>query len=133
MATLLELDSIETNSLRPAPDPTTSPPDAEPAEVTQARELRRKIRMAGLRAAEAIMDDATDPRGDTAVLERIAWARQTVQNPDAAAISLLRLALADAPPSATAAQILSVNETGIQNVVNKLVPRLAKGLQVSPR
>lgn len=124
MATLLELDTIETNSqLGFVP--------GEPVEVTQARELWRKIRMAGLRAAEAILDDAADPSGDTLVLERIAWARQTVQNPDSAAIALMRLALADSPPAATVAQILGVNETAIQTVVDKLVPRLAKGLQVA--
>jgi hypothetical protein len=124
MATLLELDTIETNAmLEPSP--------GEPSEVTQARNLRRKIRMAALRAAEEIMDDDTDPSGNTAVLEQIAWARQTMSNPDSVALSLMRLALTDAPTSATVAQILGVSDAAVQTVVNKLLPRLAKGLQVT--
>lgn len=126
MATLLELDTIESNSMLPEP----IPPDTEPAAVTAARELRRKVRMAGLVAAELILDDATDPSGDTITLERIAWARRTVENPDQAATNLMRLALADAGPALTVAQILAVNEPAIHAVVAKLVPRLAKGLQV---
>lgn len=133
MATLLELWTIEANSRLPLPVPEPVPED----DVTKAIKLLRKIRSAGMRAAEAILDDQnalpTVEPARTEALEKIAWARQTLQYPDGSADALLRLSLADAPAAASVNAILSADETQIQNTVNKMVPRLAKGLQVSPR
>ena len=133
MATLIELNIIESDSKKDPPIPTPVPPD----DITKSVNLLKKIRTAGLKEAEAILDDptslpATDP-ARTEVLEKIAWARQTVQFPDGSADALLRLSLADAPPAATVETILDVTDTQIQNTAHKMVPRLAKGLQVSSR
>lgn len=133
MATLLELWTLENNSKLAPPQP----PATEDIQITQARDLLRKIRSAGMRAAAEFLDDTvslppTEP-DRTEALEKIAWARQTTQSPDGSADALMRLALADAAPSAPVNTILTVSDVQIQNTVNKMVPKLAKGLNVSSR
>lgn len=137
MATLLELDAIEKNSRRPV-DP------ADPPEVGQARDLRAKMRVAALKVARAILVDPTPlPDSDspepgspaqptrTERLERIAWARRTVENPDAAVDGLMRLALAGIGPGVQAGAILAASDEVLQSGITPLIPVLAKGLQVT--
>lgn len=130
MATLVELNAIESNSRLDAQP-------GEPPEVTQARELRMKVRGAAMKIARTILvDTASLPPEDedgirTRALERIAWARQTIQNPDGTTDQLLRLALAGVGSGAAVSTILSASDTVIENGITPLVPLLAKGLQVT--
>lgn len=124
MATLLELNTIEENA-QTAFDP------GEAAEVTQARELLQKIQSAALSAAEDILDDASDPSGDSVALERIAWARRCAEGPRPMAVALLRLALADQPGGTSVAAILAATDSSIQSIIDKMVPRYAKGMLVN--
>jgi hypothetical protein len=84
-----------------------------------------------MKEAETVLDDATDPSGNSVVLEQIAWARRAAESPRVTALTLFRLLLADQPEAATVTAILGATDTQIQTGVGRMVPRLAKGMLVN--
>lgn len=135
MATLLELATIETNSTaEPDGDPTAVPPVADDPAILAARDLRSRIRMATVDHALRILTTPL-PTGDARgqAVQEIAWAQAVVLSPDQAAGVMLRLALVQAPTTATVAQILAPSDTAILNNIAPLIPLLATGLQPGRR
>lgn len=121
MATLLELHTIEANSLVDQQGAT--------GDVLAAIQLRQRVRTAVLKQSHTALntplptDDAQ--RGDA--LERLAWAQDAAANPDGMALPVFRLMLA-ANASATTTQILNASDAQIEAVIVPTLGLLAKGL-----
>jgi hypothetical protein len=121
MATLLELELIETNSTG---DPASVDPD-----VIAAISLRKKFRYAVLKRANVILNTPL-PTGDgerNPALELLAWAQRAVASPDQAISAVFRLTLA-ANSAASAAAILAATDQTVEDAIAPVLPLLAKGL-----
>lgn len=119
MATLLELNTIEVNSLGDAAS-------ADP-NVIAARALRAKVRTAILKRANTILQTALpDDETRSDALERLAWAQQVVRAPDSVAGEVFRLTIAN-NAAATPATILGATDVAIEAAVAPVLAALAKG------
>ena len=120
MATLLELYTIEANSLK-------NPEVEVDADVLAAIDLLHKVRSAVMQHAADVLGTplpTDDTRADA--LELLAWAQKAVVSPDAETARVLRFVLAT-NAAATTAQILAVTDATILSAIEPVLPFLAKG------
>ena len=130
MATLLELNTLEMNSIKdPGGDPTAEPPVPPDAEIVAARELRAKVRSAVLKRAGLVLETElpADPDLRSPALEQVAWAQSTMASPDPMTGTAFRLVLVGAA-TATPTQILGASDAAIEAALTPVLGLLVKGM-----